>query len=145
MLAAVINGYAAVGRHSNKLGSIEASLMARNRYISSFRETSFAPVPLVFNLLNLHQLLEYGLSINAPYTHQQICDWAQRFAEAIREEQDEPQGIQLDIVEDVGAQWDLFLYNTYSLTELQAMDFSRVCLPSEWFVEWLRNAELATA
>jgi hypothetical protein len=119
--------------------------MARNKYVGSFRETSFAPVLLPFNLLNLHQLLEYGVSTAAPYTHQQICDWAQRFARAIREEQDDPQGILLDIVEDVGSQWDLFLYNTYSLIELQAMDFSQVCLPREWFKEWLRNAELAAA
>ena len=123
-----------------------ALFLARNKYIGSFRETDFARVLLPFNLSNVQQLLEYGLSSSAPYTHQQICDWAQRFASAIREDPDEPtRNLLLDITADVGVQWDLFLYNSYSLTELQTLDFSQVCLPRKWFIEWLRELELASA
>ena len=103
-----------------------ALFVARNKHIGSFRETDFARVLLPFNLSNVQQLLEYGLSTSAPYTHQQICDWAQRFASAIREDPDEPtRNLLLDITADIGVQWDLFLYNSYSFTELQTLDFSQ--------------------
>jgi hypothetical protein len=32
-------------------------------------------------------------------------------------------------------QWDMYLANTYTLPELQHLDFSRVCLPQEWFAD----------
>jgi hypothetical protein len=30
------------------------------------------------------------------------------------------------VIEDISAQWDLYLSNTYSLEELQQLDFSKV-------------------
>lgn len=120
--------------------------MARNKFIGSFRETPFTPVSLPFNVPSLRQLLRYGASPTAPYTHQQICDWTQRFSLALREEVDDlEQTPGLGIAEDVGAQWDMFLYNTYPLVQLQAMDFATVVLPCQWFQEWLQRLELASA
>lgn len=43
------------------------------------------------------------------------------------------------ILEDISAQWDLFLANTFSLKELQQLDFSKVKLPIEWFEGWLKE------
>ena len=42
----------------------------------------------------------------------------------------------VDIAEDVSAQWDMYLSNTYSLEQLQTLNFSRVELPNQWFQEW---------
>jgi len=33
----------------------------------------------------------------------------------------------------------LFLVNTYSLKELQNLDLSKVKLPQDWFIEWLKQ------
>lgn len=120
--------------------------MARNRYVGSFCETPFERVALPFDLPSLHQLLFYGASPTAPYTHQQICDWAQRFSSSLREESDDPEQMpSLDVAEDVGAQWDMFLYSTHSLAHLQALDFAMVTLPRQWFKDWLRQLEIASA
>ena len=43
------------------------------------------------------------------------------------------------IARDIECQWDLFLVNTYSLEELQNLDFSKVKLPQDWFIEWLKQ------
>ncbi|OIK10804.1 hypothetical protein BIV60_20255 [Bacillus sp. MUM 116] len=43
------------------------------------------------------------------------------------------------VLEDISAQWDLYLTNTYSLEELQQLDFSKVKLPKEWFDGWLKE------
>ena len=40
------------------------------------------------------------------------------------------------IAADVDCQWDLYLINTYSLKELQQLDFSTIKLPLEWFEDW---------
>ena len=45
-------------------------------------------------------------------------------------------GLAIDVAGDVEVQWDLYLANTYTLSELQALDFSRVELPRVWFTEW---------
>ena len=80
------------------------------------------------------------------YTHQQICDWAQRFALAFREGTVQPKAIIiLEVAEDVGAQWDMFLYSTYTLRELQSLDFASVRLPADWFEEWSLKLMGATA
>jgi len=45
----------------------------------------------------------------------------------------------VDIAEDVSAQWELFLANTYTLQQFQALQFSAVTLPIVWFQGWLRR------
>ena len=44
-----------------------------------------------------------------------------------------------DIAQDVSAQWDLYLSNTYTLEQLNRITFSTVTLPVEWFEGWLRR------
>ena len=73
------------------------------------------------------------------YTHQDVAHWCDRFIMAARTGECRPTDRKAaSIAEDVSAQWDLFLSNTFSLPQLQALDFSAVRLPTEWFHEWLR-------
>jgi hypothetical protein len=39
----------------------------------------------------------------------------------------------VDIAQDVSSQWELYLSNTHTLAQLQALTFSTVALPVEWF------------
>ena len=41
------------------------------------------------------------------------------------------------VVADVDCQWDLFLANTFTVQQLQCMNFSEISMPTEWFVDWL--------
>ena len=43
------------------------------------------------------------------------------------------------VAADVDCQWDLFLANTYTLSQLRELDFSVVRLPVDWFVDWLNQ------
>ena len=46
----------------------------------------------------------------------------------------------LSIAANVSCQWDLYLANTYSLKQLQALDFADVRLPLDWFDAWREQA-----
>lgn len=45
----------------------------------------------------------------------------------------------VDIAADVDCQWMLFLANSYTLEQLQQLDFSSVRLPTEWFLDWQKQ------
>lgn len=45
----------------------------------------------------------------------------------------------MPILADVETQWDLFLANSFTLQELQSLNFAEIRLPTEWFNEWLRQ------
>ena len=116
----------------------------RNKYIGKFVETEFEPINEPFSIASLRHLLISALS-SSLYTHQQIADWAGRFSHEclegkLSEHENDKISKAADIAQDVNAQWDMFLYNTYSLEQLQNMDFSQVKLPADWFKEW--HAEL---
>ena len=111
------------------------------KYIGSWTETPCEKVELPFTIESLRFLLRYGASTDSPYTHQQISDWAYSFwwecAEGSLSESSDPQlSAGAEIALDANAQWELFLVNTYSIEELQQLDFSSVRLPPEWFEEW---------
>ncbi len=42
-----------------------------------------------------------------------------------------------DVAQEVEMQWDMYLANTYTLQQLQRLDFSQVRLPAEWFADWV--------
>jgi hypothetical protein len=97
-----------------------------------------------FTSQSLRELLQWGLTPDsAPHTHQEIAEWCLRFCEVHHEdyEQSGARGSALRIADDVDAQWDLFLVNTYSSQELQRLDFSKVRLPVDWFAGWLARLE----
>jgi len=116
----------------------------RNTYIGSWRETDFTPIHLPFDITTFQYLLATATLSTNPYTHQQIADWANRFwwecLEGSLTEATDPQVAEVaELAADIDAQWDLFLVNTYSLEELQVLDFSQVVLPEAWFHLWLRK------
>lgn len=78
------------------------------------------------------------------YTRQQIKDWADRFWWT-QSEQVVSRGVDVSAVVTAAAivahaidmHWDVYLANTYTLRELQHVDFSHVRLPHNWFTTWL--------
>jgi hypothetical protein len=113
----------------------------RNKYIGSWTETPCEKVELPFTIESLRSLLSYGAGPDSPYTHQQIADWANRFwwectKGSLSESSDPKLSAAAEIALDADAQWELFLVNTYSLEELQHLDFSSVRLPHDWFDKW---------
>ena len=46
-----------------------------------------------------------------------------------------------ELAQEIEMQWDMYLQNTYTLLQLQHMDFSRIRLPEAWFADWLAKLE----
>lgn len=118
----------------------------RNRYVGSWAETGWREIALPFDATSLATLLEQAAGLRATdCTHQDIAHWCDRFIMAARTgECPATDRKAASIAEDVSVQWELFLANTYLFTQLQALDFSEVRLPTEWFHDWLRRThELA--
>lgn len=102
------------------------------------------PIELPFTPESVAQVLNWGARPKgAPYSHKQIAEWCDRFwCQYI--DVDAPPHIErlLPVLADVDAQWDLFLANTFSLEELRTKSFEEVCLPTEWFEEWLTKVAI---
>ena len=114
----------------------------KNLYLGSYWEPKPAPIDLPLTITNLQTLLAAGASPKPLYTHQQIKEWASRFwwekrEGSLAEHNDPSLKGAIDLAQDVEMQWDMYLANTYSLQELQELDFSKVELPKGWFVDWL--------
>lgn len=88
---------------------------------------------------SVRQVLQWGLASDAPYSHEDIAAWCERFWSKYLDEA-APHEIErvLPILADVDAQRDLFIANTYTFDELKVLDLSQVRLPEAWFVDWLR-------
>lgn len=117
----------------------------RNKFVGSWTETPATPIDLPLTVASLTQLLEIGGDpSNARYTHQQIATWCERYyAQYYNDPTIRDETLDFDVANDVSAQWGLYLANSYSLDELQSLDFSSVVLPLEWFDDWI--AKLAVA
>ncbi len=120
----------------------------RTRLVGAYRESPAPPIDLPFPVANLRALLAEGVRPDARYTHQQIKNWADRFWWTQFEQPDflgidVPLDIEraADLAQDVQMQWDLYVANTYTLPELQHLDFSQVRLPLEWFAGWLAQLD----
>jgi hypothetical protein len=82
------------------------------------------------------RLLVISALSSTSYTHQQIADRAGRFSHecleaSFLERENDKTRKAADIAQDVNAQWDMYLYNTYSFEQLQNLDFSQVKLPAD--------------
>lgn len=115
----------------------------RNKYVGSWKETSWQEISLTLSPENLASLLAQGAGVEiTTYTHQDIAHWCDRFHAAFLygdltvDEDDSVLRMFAEVAEDVSAQWDLYLSNTYSLKQLQTLCFSRVELPRQWFRQW---------
>ncbi len=116
----------------------------RTRFVGAYSEPPAPSLDLPFTLANLRALLIEGTRPDGGYTHQQIKDWAEQFWWT-QYEQPFFQGEEVlplveeaaDLAQEIEMQWDMYLANTYTLSELQHLDFSHVRLPTQWFADWL--------
>jgi hypothetical protein len=120
----------------------------RTRFVGAYSEPPAPAIDLPFTRANLRALLAEGARPDARYTHQQIKDWADRFwwtqsEQVVVQGGDVPAEIEAaaDLAQEIEAQWDLYLANTYTPSELQHLDFSRVRLPQSWFTDWLARLD----
>ena len=113
----------------------------RNKYVGSWPETACRLIPLPFNSNSLRQILSWGTqSDSAPYSHQEIAHWCDRMHMQFLDTDEAPElEAAIRVAADVDCQWDLFLANTYTLSQLRQLDFSVVRLPVDWFVDWLNQ------
>lgn len=113
----------------------------RNKFVGSWSESASKRIDLPFTVESLSLVLAWGRS-GGDYSHQDIAHWCDRFHMAKFDvDTDHAMDVATGIAADVDAQWDMFLANTYSLNELQNLDFRQVKLPVEWFAEWLNQIE----
>lgn len=110
-------------------------------YVGSWSDTPSRHIDLPFGVDSLRKVLEWGTKPEgAPFTHHEIAHWCDRMFMAFLDTDSEPKLAKaVRVAADVDCQWDLFLANSYSVTELQRLDFSKVQLPLEWFSDWLIN------
>ena len=109
----------------------------RNQYLGSWTETRCRAIDLPLTKESLISILQFGIDIeNSPYTHQEIAHWADSFL-GYYDPDNELEDAVTDAALEIDMQWQMYLGNTYTLEELQALDFSKVKLPSEWFSKWL--------
>lgn len=100
------------------------------------------PVTLPFTREAVLRVLAWAANPEqSPHSHKQIAEWCYRFWSSYLDV-DPPEDIEplLPILMSVDTQWDLYLVNTYSLTELRSRSFEDERLPVEWFQEWLAEA-----
>ncbi|HHQ0128442.1 TPA: hypothetical protein ACSK9V_002320 [Listeria innocua] len=44
-----------------------------------------------------------------------------------------------ELLEDISAQWDLYLVNSYDIDTLQSFDFEKVKVPDTYLKDWYRQ------
>jgi len=115
--------------------------MTSNSYKGKWSELISNEIKLDFTVENAKRVVSSGLVSDSIYTHQDIASWCEKFWNKYSDT-DGPSEIEniMSVLADIETQWDLYLVNTYSLEELQKMEFSTVRMPLEWFEKW--NAEL---
>lgn len=115
----------------------------KSRFVGSWQESPFDKIELPFIVENLKFLLAEGKILDSNYTHQQIANWAMHFWLKFDElRQDDYllyKAAKLPL--DVDNQWDLYLINEFTFSDLKKMDFSKVKLPKEGFKKWLIDLE----
>lgn len=113
----------------------------RNKYVDSWKESACQLIPLPFSPESLHKVLEWGAcQDNSPHTHQEIVHWCDQMHMQFLDADEAPDmEAAIRIAADVDCQWDLFLANSFTLEQLQKLDFSLVRLPKDWFMDWQRQ------
>ena len=115
----------------------QTSSKKKNKQTHTWKEPECETINKAFTIENFRKLLEDGAKeSNAEFTHQQIADWCRRWNCEIHSDRvDVPAEIG-ELIFDVDAQWDMYLFNTYSIEELNQLDFPQIQLPTEWFQKW---------
>ncbi|MDQ2753357.1 MAG: hypothetical protein M3R72_10085 [Bacteroidota bacterium] len=107
-------------------------------------ETGAKDISFPLSKDNLKQLLTSIIEGNSQYSHQDFANWCSKhFGNIVINDLDlKDIGIDeatCEVLNNVDAQWDLYLVNKYKIEELQTMDLSKVCLPNEYFQDWLNQ------
>jgi len=99
------------------------------------------PSEMPFTREAVLQMLAWGANPEtSPYSHKQIAEWCDRFWCQYLEVDAAPEIEKLlPILTSVDTQWDLYLVNTYSLSELRTKNFEKEQMPKEWFNDWLQQ------
>jgi hypothetical protein len=103
------------------------------------QETGAKEIPLAFTQDNLKKLLGDIISETSIYSHQDFTNWASKFHmhcinlfDKGEQVDDELENLLLDI----DMQWDLYLFNKYSVDELLKTDLSIIKFPAELLNDW---------
>lgn len=81
-----------------------------------------------FSSQNLHILIT--LAVNQELSHKTLVDWCSLY---IHETDEGDKAI------DIDAQWELFLSNTFTLSELQTLNLDLIKIPVQWLKDWLEK------
>ena len=109
----------------------------KNKLIHRWVEQQCEKIKESFTSEHLSELLLEGSEPSiSQYTHQQIADWCRRWLiELINDRMEAPEQV-YDIIQDIDAQWDLYLFNRYTYEDLIKLNLSKIQLPLEWFIDW---------
>ncbi|WP_148357268.1 hypothetical protein [Peribacillus simplex] len=106
----------------------------------SWNETT---IDFPFSSENLKNLLSIVSRKENRFSQFEFIKWCDNLTMAFEEDEAEVSNeldeIAFGITRDIECQWELFLVNTYSFKELQNLDLSKVKLPQDWFIEWLKQ------
>lgn len=95
-------------------------------------------INLTHNAKNLVFLLKEIVSKKNSFTHEDFANWCMVYADNFREVDfsNPVEQSAYEVADDIDAQWELYLVNTYTLEQLQG-DRSKITVPDDWFKEWL--------
>lgn len=113
----------------------------RKNYIGKYIEPVYETITSVFCLASLKSHLENIVNETSEYTEKEFVDWCYKnFTKKMdSEEENSEMNKALNIAEDIDIQWDLFLANSFSLSDLQKIDFNKIQLPKEWYIKWVEK------
>ena len=116
--------------------------MGQNKYIGKWTEPVLKNITLDFTPENAKKVIQFGIKEDESFTHKDIVDWCYKFWQEYND-LDNQKDIKhiIALMEDIDAQWDLNLSNSYSFEELKEIDFTKVRLPREWFKTWADRLE----
>lgn len=79
-------------------------------------------------------------ALNDQVTHLELADWCYTWCQSYwNDEINETEGLRT--AEDIDAQWELYLINSYDTSELGTLDLSKEKMPKEWLYRWLSALE----
>ncbi|MFJ8086926.1 hypothetical protein ACIQ7N_01735 [Lysinibacillus sp. NPDC095746] len=80
-----------------------------------------------------------SLAINNQITHKELVDWCFHYLNDVYFKDDEDNPLDdraTKIVLDIDTQWEIYISNTFALSELQTLEFETVKMPIEWLKKW---------
>lgn len=89
-----------------------------------------------FSSQNLHILIT--LAVNQELSHKTLMDWCSLYIHET-DEGDNQNLLLNDKAIDIDAQWELFLSNTFTLSELQTLNLDLIKIPVQWLKDWLEK------